>query len=598
MRVWSSLLSSGVLMLGLLFLFSLFPACEAQSIVNINLTNTTIGTENVSVMENSWVKLQGGVDVSIPKLTFVYNGFNKTSYSKEGRGVNITINVTENTNHVVQYPNTTHQFFYNDSTVEIDFNTSLNIAAYYYIAKTDPTEVRDIGEAIQDGNTSRFRDLFFNHSTYNGTVNLPNGNISISNPQAGDYIIILTDNRLNESDFTIISSTLIEVLEYKSNLTAPSSIEQNEDLVVTMNITAPTNVEYRYGGALIKKDVYEKKREIRVTSNKTKSTTNLTIDSVSLIENWKIAGVGLGNVGASKAQEILNDIIGANNGSVKYIEPTNSIAKEITFDTDDLPAETYTLSVGVWQGSNKLVAFNQTEIEIVAPTPTPTPTPVPPSGGGGGGGGGAPPAVPISETDVPTKPTGEVTTTVTAKSPDKKVTITIPAGIIAKDAKEKPLTIVSIARATLPAAPPSGVIYLGYAYEFGPTGATFSKPIKIAITFDPASLPEGTKPVIYTYDSASGEWKALDTEVMDNEAFAYVTHFSIFALFAAKETLAVIPPTSFPTLSPTPAPTVTPAPSPTPIPKLVFPVLNIVTIVGIVVAIVIVVLYVVKRRRG
>jgi len=70
-----------------------------------------------------------------------------------------------------------------------------------------------------------------------------------------------------------------------------------------------------------------------------------------------------------------------------------------------------------------------------------------------------------------------------------------------------------------------------YAYNFGPAGATFSKPVEISITFDSAKFEfEGKTPVIYTYEA--GAWKALATTVAGNKATAKVTHFSTFVLFA------------------------------------------------------------------
>ena len=179
-----------------------------------------------------------------------------------------------------------------------------------------------------------------------------------------------------------------------------------------------------------------------------------------------------------------------------------------------------------------------------------------------GGGGAAAPAVAAGVTSLSTEPTtGEVKASVTAKSADAKAAATITAGTIAKDAAGKPLAKVTITPpSVLPAAPPATVSYVGYAYNFGPEGATFEPAIEISIEFDPAKF-EGKTPVIYTYEA--GNWVRLDTRIEDNKAIAKVDHFSTFVLFGEE-----VPPTPTPTpaVTPTATPTATPSPTPSPTP--------------------------------
>ncbi len=180
------------------------------------------------------------------------------------------------------------------------------------------------------------------------------------------------------------------------------------------------------------------------------------------------------------------------------------------------------------------------------------------------GGGRAAPSLGPGETAVSTEPTGEVTSTVTALSADEKAVVTIYKETIAKDAAGNPLTKVTVTSPSeLPTGVPSGANYVGYAYDFGPEGATFSKPVEISITFDPADFPAGTTPMIYVYEA--GRWKALATTLdwANNKANAEVTHFSTFVLFA-EEKVKVTP---TPTATPTPTPTATPSPTPTPTPE-------------------------------
>lgn len=116
----------------------------------------------------------------------------------------------------------------------------------------------------------------------------------------------------------------------------------------------------------------------------------------------------------------------------------------------------------------------------------------------------------------------------------------------------------------------------------GPAGATFSRPVEISITFDPADF-EGKTPVIYIYEA--GAWTPLEITIVDNKAIAKVDHFSIFTLLA----VSVAP-------TPPPTPVVTPTPPPTP----PFPVVPLVVVIALVVTVIVVVVaiaYVVLRRK-
>jgi uncharacterized repeat protein (TIGR01451 family) len=243
----------------------------------------------------------------------------------------------------------------------------------------------------------------------------------------------------------------------------------------------------------------------------------------------------------------------------------------------DRPGSSNTLTINV-QSTLPGGTITKT-VAITGPTPTPTPTP-PPVGGGGGGGGAQAPATGPSETPISTTSEGKVESAVTAPSADGKASATISAGIIAKDAAGNPLTKVTVALpAKLPAEVPSNVNYVGYAYDFGPTGATFSKPVEISITFDPAKF-EGKTPVIHTYEA--GGWKALATTVVGNKATTKVTHFSIFVLFAA-EKVEVTPapaPTAMPAQTATPTPTPPVAPPVKPPWGLIIGIIIVVIIIG------------------
>ena len=187
--------------------------------------------------------------------------------------------------------------------------------------------------------------------------------------------------------------------------------------------------------------------------------------------------------------------------------------------------------------------------------------------------GYTPPVPPIID------PTDGKMTSTTALTTDK-ATLTITAGIIVKDAAGKPLS-TSITMASTPStAKKIGAIA---AYDFGPSGTTFSVPIDLVIAYDPADVPAGAELVIKMYDGT--KWIDLPTTVdtAAHTATAKVSHFSIFALFAAVKLTATPTVTATPTI-----PTVTPTPTLTPTPPVEPPAKPWGLIIGIIVAVIIV----------
>ncbi len=188
--------------------------------------------------------------------------------------------------------------------------------------------------------------------------------------------------------------------------------------------------------------------------------------------------------------------------------------------------------------------------------------------------GGVAPVAPVM--NVPVDPvTSAVTSTTTLTV--EKATLRIPEGTIIKDAEGNPLA-TSITMLHIPTtAERVGAVT---AYEFGPSGTTFEPPIDLVIAYDPADIPAGfseTDLVIRMWDGTA--WIDLDTTVdtVAHTATTKVSHFTIFALFAA---LPIAPP---PTPTPTPPPVVTPTPTP---PVVVPPKIPWALIIGIIIAVI------------
>jgi hypothetical protein len=217
---------------------------------------------------------------------------------------------------------------------------------------------------------------------------------------------------------------------------------------------------------------------------------------------------------------------------------------------------------------------NPIELSAIPTAPT-APTPYRP------GGGVRVPSVPAI--NVPVDPaTGAVTSTTSLTV--EKATLTIPAGAIIKDAAGDPLSTSITTMHTPSTAKTVGAIA---AYDFGPSGTRFSKPIDLVIAYDPADIPAGMSEsdlVVRMYDGTAKAWIDLDTSVdtAARTATAKVSHFTIFALFTAAPP-AVVTPTAKPTIPPTAVPTATPIPPVVPPVKSPWGL-----IIGIIVAVIIV----------
>jgi len=74
----------------------------------------------------------------------------------------------------------------------------------------------------------------------------------------------------------------------------------------------------------------------------------------------------------------------------------------------------------------------------------------------------------------------------------------------------------------------------GTAFDFGPTGTNFAKPVSIRVKYDPANLPPGTEEgALQIHLSVSSGWQAVEGSAVDMTAkvvTANVSHFSTYAI--------------------------------------------------------------------
>ena len=120
------------------------------------------------------------------------------------------------------------------------------------------------------------------------------------------------------------------------------------------------------------------------------------------------------------------------------------------------------------------------------------------------------------------KPSEQPAESVTATDGTRVV---FPSGALLSDAV---VTIAPLAKApTLASA-----VVAGTAFDFGPQGASFAKPVAITLSFDPAKWPAGktaAQVLIYTAPTGSNEFSVLEGSPVDaTHVTATTTHFSTF----------------------------------------------------------------------
>lgn len=158
---------------------------------------------------------------------------------------------------------------------------------------------------------------------------------------------------------------------------------------------------------------------------------------------------------------------------------------------------------------------------------------------------------------------GIITQPVTAASVDGICRLTIDSGTKAVSREGKPLTQVTITPLLQPPALPNDAHIIGETYELGPDGATFSTPVVLRYSYNPANIPGGINEKNLTlayYDKDAGNWVGLPSAVdtVTKTITALTSHFTSFAILGKATTPSA--PTSSPVRTPSASRTASPSP--------------------------------------
>ena len=195
---------------------------------------------------------------------------------------------------------------------------------------------------------------------------------------------------------------------------------------------------------------------------------------------------------------------------------------------------------------------------------------------------------------------GIFTQAVTFTTSDGLVSLDIPSGTVGLTANGTPLTQISVLPVVSPPAPPSGDDFIGLAYDFEPSGATFNPAIYMQFTYNPANIPVGVSEnnlVVAFYSTSTGQWVTVPAIVdpVSHIITAHVSHFTTYSVMYIPST------TSTSTLTTTSLPetrstTMTASPTQTKI-YSGWIIADVVIIAVVVVFVLLVMLIVIRRKK-
>lgn len=104
-----------------------------------------------------------------------------------------------------------------------------------------------------------------------------------------------------------------------------------------------------------------------------------------------------------------------------------------------------------------------------------------------------------------------------------QISLSVPAGALSSDLK-----------ATVTTASPSNTSYVpGTAFQFGPEGTSFAKPVQLRISYDPARVADGAEGNLVLAKWQGGSWNAISASGVNatsHQVCGLTSSFSIFAL--------------------------------------------------------------------
>jgi methanogen extracellular protein (TIGR04279 family) len=378
---------------------TVFSEPKPSTIFPVNVTITYEGVvekimfadHSENLEEGNWIALSGGSTVTLPPTTLVYKGVSSATYVRDNRTIKIE---SAFDSRELKYPMTSHQVYYPGDTIKATFYGSAELAGEKVdirLIKTSPLEARDVLRDAFEGDISNLRSLISKPVWEMKNVKLDSkgdATVSFKLDEPGDYALLVLSEEENGGTYELklFSATMVEVLDYKVDVTAPSSVTRGKPVDIRVKLTGAPKSEkgYRYGALIIYEPAYSV--TVRLETNGTVPGTTLTANGALLLNGtaertFLIAGVGLTAINKNLIAERTVTAFGANRVSIGFSDVTNETEVSLSLMTDEsMPTGRYILLIGVWelQTGRRVVALYQGYVELTVPPVVVPPVVVPP----------------------------------------------------------------------------------------------------------------------------------------------------------------------------------------------------------------------------
>jgi methanogen extracellular protein (TIGR04279 family)/PGF-pre-PGF domain-containing protein len=316
-----------------------------------------------------------GKGIQLPKpITIKYSGprFEK---SKDVSGIQVANN---NRNYQTKYPlissyATLPVYLPGESASMSYFGSSVlegNVSIYVFNVTTKVAD--GILADLATGNVANLghilnKSMNGNYKNYSAVLD-KNGDISNYNLGSFDpglYCIAIVQKN-EDGSLIILSETAFLVSNYKLNASAPTSIDEEENLDISMSLEdAPSNTNFTYGAILVNEQVY--KANIEINSNGTYNGTSVKVNGENFTDRFELnASNYKSKFTRNEVQEKVQELIGEGNGSIAIGEIGQ---KNLSLTTSDLSPGHYYLFIGAYSPQTKIAGLTQREIDIASLLP-------------------------------------------------------------------------------------------------------------------------------------------------------------------------------------------------------------------------------------
>jgi len=314
----------------------------------------------------NWIALSGGTTITLPSLTFAYEGPDTASYTRDGTTITIESISTQGS---TTYPLATHNVYSALQPITAKFwgATALQGESvdFKLLRLSSVSEIRDIAVDTFQGDLDPLRDKL-SSPTWSETSALDtSGDATVNIPKQDPGAYLLAVVKEDGDDIYIYSATVVEVVDQILAVSAPSSVKQGESLNVNTGVLGA----YIHGAVMIKKSAYYV--EAKLKSEGTVLSTEFYLNDVLMADGAFV--IDTEDLSYEDMVLLLNKltmVFGSNQIAIGI----NPIIGVISLPTSSLTPGDYVLLVGVYDVlTSRIVGIYQKTVTVLTPTPPPPP---------------------------------------------------------------------------------------------------------------------------------------------------------------------------------------------------------------------------------